>query len=403
MMAVNNAVVNFCKETYQDRFKRYLLVVLVVLGSVLVFTGQEAASPIPGEGFEVVFFYAPGCSHCHEQKPFMERLAGTYPSVDFISHDISSPEELSLLLEMMADMDMEGEPSGPPATIFGGQLFVGWDSEETTGKRIELALQQCLAGNCPEMGGKEPLEKTTLPIIGEVTFADYSLLSLAIMLGFVDGFNPCAMWVLAYLISLIMTLNDRRKIWLLVGTFVFASGVLYFLFMTAWLNAFLLIGYSRPMTVLIGLAALGTGTLNIREFIKTKGAIVCKVGSAESKKKTMARMEKVILSPLTLATIAGIVALAFVVNSIEFLCSSALPAIFTGVLSLSDLPTLHYYAYILLYDFFFMLDDMVIFSLAALAVTSNPGSRYARFCRPFGGAILLVMGVLLLFAPQVLR
>lgn len=280
---------------------------------------------------------------------------------------------------------------------------MGWESEETTGKEIEMALQQCLAGNCPETGSETPDDEATLPIIGKIRLSDYSLPALAVVLGLVDGFNPCAMWVLAYLISLIMTLGDKRRIWLLVGSFVFASGVLYFLFMTAWLNAFLLIGYFRPMTIIIGSVALGAGILNIREFVRTKGAIACEVGDAESRKKTMSRMERVVFSPLTFGTIAGIIALAFVVNSIEFVCSSALPAIFAHVLSLSDLSTFQYYAYILLYVFFFMLDDLIIFGAAALAMTSTLGNRYVKYCRPVGGAILIALGALLLFAPHLLR
>ena len=399
---MKNKLTNFWGKIYQDPFKRYLVTSLVILGAVLLLTGQQPAKPTTNEGFEIHFFYLPDCSHCEEQKPFNEELANTYRSISFIYHDATKHEENALLREMLADIGIKEEPEFP-VTIFGRQAFGGWESEETTGEQIKLALQQCLAGNCPE--GRiieEPKDGVTLPIIGEIRLSDYSLPSLAIILGFVDGFNPCAMWVLAYLISLIMTLKDKRKIWLLVGSFVFASGVLYFLFMTAWLNAFLLIGYFRPVTIVIGLAALGAGTLNIREFIRTKGVIVCEVGDEESRKKTMRRMEKVVFSPLTLATIAGIIALAFVVNLIEFVCSAAIPAIFTHVLSLSNLATLRYYAYILLYDFFFMLDDLIIFGSAALAMTSSLGDRYAKYCKPLGGTILLVLGVLLLFAPHLL-
>jgi len=399
---MNNELTNFCTKIYHDPFKRYLVISLVILGAVLLLTGQQPAKPTANEGFEVHFFYLPDCSHCEEQKPFNEELANTYPSISFIYHDATNHEENALLTEMLAAIGVKDEPVFP-VTIFGRQAFGGWESEETTGEQIKLALQQCLAGNCPERGIiEEPQDEVILPIIGKIRFSDYSLPSLAIILGLVDGFNPCAMWVLAYLISLIMTLKDKRKTWLLVGSFVFASGVLYFLFMTAWLNAFLLIGYYRPVTIVIGLAALGAGTLNIREFIRTKGAIVCEVGDEESRKKTMTRIEKVIFSPSTLATIAGIIALAFVVNLIEFVCSSALPAVFTYVLSLSHLSALKYYAYILLYDLFFMLDDLIIFGSAALAMTSTLGDRYAKYCRPFGGTILLVLGVLLLFAPRLL-
>ncbi len=399
---MNNKLTNFCRKIYQDPFKRYLVISLVILGAALLLTGQQPAKPTTNEGLEVHFFYAPGCSHCEAQNSFNIKLAKAYPSLNFIYHDISTSEGSALLSEMLPNVGVETEYPETPVTIFSGLVFSGWESEGTTGEQIEAALQQCLAGNCPEIATEEPSDETTLPIIGKITLSEYSLPSLAIILGLVDGFNPCAMWVLAYLISLIMTLKDKRRIWLLVGSFVFASGVLYFLCMTAWLNAFLLIGYFRPVTIVIGLAALGAGTLTIREFIRTKGAIVCEVGDEESRKKTMRRMEKVVFSPLTLATIAGIIALAFVVNLIEFVCSAAIPAIFTHVLSLSHLSTLRYYAYILLYDFFFMLDDLIIFGSAALAMTSTLGDRYAKYCRPLGGTILLVLGVLLLFAPRLL-
>ena len=393
---------NFLRRTYQDLFKRYLVIALVILGVVLLFTGQEVAKPTTGGGFEVHFFYLTGCSHCEEQKPFNEKLANTYPSVNFIYHDATKPEESALLGEMLASVGVKVEPTFP-VTIFGGQAFEGWESEETTGKEIETALQQCLAGNCPETGSQGPSDEITLPIVGKIKTSSYSLPTLAVILGLVDGFNPCAMWVLVYLISLVATLRDRKRIWLIVGSFVLASGVLYFLFMTAWLNAFLLIGYFRPVTIVIGLVALGGGILQVREFIETKGAIVCEVTDEESRKKTMTKVQEIVSSPLTLGTIAGIIALAFVVNSIEFACSAAIPAIFTQVLSLSNLPTLQYYGYILLYDFCFMLDDLIIFGTAAFALTSNLGDRYAKYTRPVGGTILIILGALLLFAPHLLR
>ena len=398
---MNNKLTNYLRETYQDRFKRYLIISLMILGVVLIFTGQEATKPTGGEGLEVHFFYLPGCSHCDEQKPFNEKLANTYPSIDFIYHNATKPEESALLSQMLTSMG--ARKAGFPVTIFGEQVFSSWESEETTGKEIEDALQKCLAGDCQETQSQKPKDEIILPIIGKVIPSEYSLPALAAILGLVDGFNPCAMWVLAYLISLIITLRDKRRIWLLVGSFVLASGILYFLFMTVWLNAFLLIGYFRPLTIVIGIIALGGGILSIREFIKTKGAIVCKVEDEESRKKTMSRMEKVVFSPLTLGTVVGIVALAFVVNSVEFVCSAAIPAIFTHVLSLSNLSTLQYYAYILLYCFFFMLDDLIIFSSVAFAMTSSLGDRYAKYCRPIGGAILVILGALLIFTPDLLR
>jgi len=356
---VYNRVTSFLRNTFQDRFKRYLIISLIILGIVIGFTSQGTSGT--GEGFEVHFFYLTGCPHCEEQRPFNDKLAQKYPSIQIVEHDAATPQGSTLLSEKLEELGIEDEPEFPITiiTISENQVFIsgwvsgGWESEETTGRAIEEALQQCLAGNCPPPAGEEPGHKIVLPLIGEIVLGDYSLPALAVILGLVDGFNPCAMWVLVYLISLIATLRDRKRIWLIVGSFVLASGVLYFLFMTAWLNAFLLLGYVRPVTTVIGLVALGGGILQVREVIETKGAIVCQVTGEESRQKTMTRIQKIVSSPITLGTIAGIVVLAFMVNSIEFVCSAAIPAVFTRVLSLASLTTFQYYGYILLYVLFF--------------------------------------------------
>ena len=396
---MHKRLIGFLRNAFEDRFRRYLIISLVILGVVLIVISQQAAERLPGEGFEVHFFYVDGCSSCEKQKPFNEELAARYPSISLHYHN--ALDEAALLRKMLDDRGIDRTPP-VPVTIFENQVFMDWDSEEITGTAIESALQQCLAGECPPPTGQEPGSGIDIPVFGRIVFADYSLAALAVILGLVDGFNPCAMWVLVYLISLVATLKDRRRIWLIVGSFVLASGVLYFLLMTAWLNLFLLIGFLRPVTIVIGLVALGGGIWQIREFIKARGEVVCEVTGEESRAKTMARMKKIVSSPITFATILGIIALAFVVNSIEFVCSAAIPMVFTQVLALSNLSTFQYYGHILLYVIFFMLDNLIIFGSAAVALTSSLGVRYAKYSRPVGAAILIILGVLLLFAPRLL-
>ncbi|MFA6284266.1 MAG: hypothetical protein WCT30_00640 [Desulfurivibrionaceae bacterium] len=246
-------------------------------------------------------------------------------------------------------------------------------------------------------------ETVSLPVFGAIRLADFSLPVLAMLLGLADGFNPCAMWALVYLLSLLVSLQDRRKIWLLVGSFVLASGVLYFLFMTAWLNVFLLLGYLRPLTLAIGAGAVVIGVVDLRAFMLTRGAPVCPVGSTDFKKRTMGRMERLVAAPLSLISILGVVALAFTVNAIEFACSAGLPAIFTHTLSLRQLSPPQYYGYILLYDFFFMLDDLLIFSLAAFTLRTTMAGGYVRYGKLAGGIVLVGLGLVMLFAPEMLR
>ncbi|MHA1549958.1 MAG: glutaredoxin family protein, partial [Alphaproteobacteria bacterium] len=193
----------------------------------------------------------------------------------------------------------------------------------------------------------------------------------------------------------------RKKIWTIVGTFIAASGILYFLFMTVWFNAFQLMGQVIWVQRLLGLGALYLAFVSLRDF--WRGKVECEVGNLKSKQKTRKRIQNIIDAPMNIALFFSIVALAFTVNAIEFACSLGLPAIFTGVLAQADLTQLGYYGYIALYDLFYMLDDVVIFSLAAIAVDKFVGDKYVKYCKLGGGIILIFLAALLLIAPEMLR
>jgi hypothetical protein len=390
------------QSLWQEPFKRYLIVGLVLLFFFLFFS-ERRAGEVSTDKSEVHFFYHPNCNHCRAQESFNEELMQRYPTVSWVCHDTSIQKESELLQTLAAEKGIPQAELGVPATFIGDRYFIGFASAETTGREVEGALQAFAALRASSAVPTDTGRMLRLPIIGEIDPLGFSLPLLAVVLGLVDGFNPCAMWVLVYLISLMTTLNDRRRVWILAGSFLAASGILYFLFLTAWLNAFLFIGYMRPVTLLVGVFALGAGILSVKEFMETEGPLVCEVGDTESKRRTMVRVERLVSSPLTWATTGGIIVLAFAVNSIEFVCSSAIPAIFTQVLALSSLSGWQYYGCILIYDFFFMLDDLVIFGLAAVAVNSAFGERYSRLCRLIGGIILSALGVVLVFFPRLLR
>ena len=401
-------------------FQRGLIVTLVILAIILL-VQPATQPPADADNQAIDFYYLPTCQHCAAQKLFHTELLAKYPNLTIASHDVTGPTESSKLSATAQRFGIEVK--GVPFTVIGDHYVVGFEGEASA-REIEEAVQVFLGlkGGLPRDGvdGSGPggnastgatctlgngscaitSQTIALPFFGAIDVAAVSLPLLAVVLGLVDGFNPCAMWVLVYLISLILTLNDRKKMWLLVGSFVLASGILYFLFMTAWLNVFLLLGYFRPLTIVVGLGALGVGLNDLNAFRK-KGALVCAVGGP-SKKKTLHRIEQIVRSPLTLTTVIGIIALAFVVNSIEFVCSSALPVIFTHILALAGLPVWLHYGYIALYVLFFMLDDLIIFSLAAMAVTTATGQKYAKYCKLIGGIVLVAIGILLAFAPHLL-
>jgi glutaredoxin len=349
---------------------------------------DDSATALPSHIVHI--FYHPECPHCHDAIAFLEKQEGL-PKTRKL--DVTSTHGQHLVTEAISEFGLQSTQLGVPLIVYDRKWRIGFDTAETTGKELLAWLKEGSA-NHPDHA---PSESIDLPLFGEISLHDTSLPVLTIMLGIADGFNPCAMWVLVYLISIVAGLQDRRKIWWLVGTFVTATGVLYYLFMTAWLNTFLLVGDTRPLTLLIGLSAIGFGINHLYELIRNRGQVACHVGDIESRQRTIGKIRAVINAPIGLSSIMGMLGLAFAVNAIEFVCSAALPAIYTHTLSLMELSTVSYYLYILLYVIFFMLDDLVIFALAAFAVQKVIDSRYAAYSRAIGGILLVGLGGWMLF------
>lgn len=371
----------------------FRIALAVVLGVVFALL-QFASLPPPASSLaweddgRLHVFFLPDCPHCHDAIAFLK----AQPNVDFVLHDVSTSANLALLT-MVADQHRIPEGDlGVPLFVRGSRYLIGFESADTTGRELLALAADATRSARPDSN----TSRIRLPLLGEIDASRYSLLALTALMGLSDGFNPCAMWVLVYLISLIAGLQEQRKIWWLVGTFVLASGIWYFLFMTAWLNTFLIIGYVRPLTQLVALVAIGFGVNHLFELALKRGLIVCEVGDIAQRRQTMQWVRELVAAPVGLASLVLVIGLALSVNAIEFVCSAALPAVYTHMLALTDLSTGQYYSYIALYVMFFMLDDLVIFGFAAFAVQKVVDTRYAAVSRAVGGVVLIGLGVWML-------
>jgi glutaredoxin len=370
-----------------------VLLALVVAAAFIALQLKPATAPQDAaalawehDGQLHVFFQA-DCPHCHRAIKFLK----TQPGLSIELHDVATAAGGNLLERVVSELGIDEAEIGVPLFVFGRRHLIGFDAPENTGREL-MAL---IAGT-PGWKAPDRLVTIRLPIFGEIDPSHYSLLGLTVVMALADGFNPCAMWVLIYLISLIAGLKERQKIWWLVGTFVLASGILYFLFMTAWLKTFLIFGYIRPLTQLIALTAIGFGVSHLYELAWNRGAVTCEIGDVEQRRRTMQRIRDIVSAPIGLTSLVLVTGLAFAINAVEFLCSAALPAVYTHLLSLMDLSTSAYYGYIALYVFFFMLDDLMIFGLAAFAVQNVIDTRYAAVSRGAGGVALLGLGLWML-------
>ncbi len=358
-------------------------------------------------------FWSLGCPHCRLEKEFLAKLEAQYPQVRLHTYEItSSPENYELLQKVARQLKIN--VTGVPVTVIGDRYFIGWLDETTTGAAITAAVQGYLTGPYTDLVGNLaankvspvlPAEKLipetiTLPVFGKIHTRNVSLPLFTIMMGAVDGFNPCAMWVLVFLIGLLVGLGDRRRMWLLGGTFIAVSAGIYFLFMTAWLNLLLFLGFIFWVRILVGIVALGAGYYNLKEyFISSPG--VCKVTSSEKRQRVFQKLKDITQQQKFWLAVGGIVALAFVVNLVELICSASLPVVYLQVLTMNNLSAWQYYLYILLYIFIFMLDDLIVYiaAMTTLQVTGLTG-KYSRLSHLLGGLAMIIIGFLVIIKPE---
>jgi len=347
---------------------------------------------------EINFFYSAICPHCKAEEKFLDEMEKKYPEIEIKRYEVlSHPENQEILKDFYGKYQVpESEQGWIPVTFTPNRYFIGFN--EQTSKEIENCLKECL-------GEREGIpQKIKIPFLGSFDISRMSLPVLTIAIGAMDGVNPCAMWILLFLIALLVNTRSRKRIWLIGGVFIFTSWLFYYFILAAWLNLFLAISYVNLTRILIGAFALGTGIWQIKNFI-TYHPGVCKILGLKTKIAAglKERAEKIVASPFTFAIIGGLILLALGVNLVEFFCSAGLPAIYTRILTLSQLSTLSYYLYLLLYTFIFMLDDLIIFSLAIVTL-SRVGftEKYNYWATLIGGLLILILGILLILKPEFL-
>jgi hypothetical protein len=275
---------------------------------------------------------------------------------------------------------------------------VGDILKPTDNKTPEPVVTSTVPAVKEDKGGLPEVLK--LPVFGEIKIKNVSLPFLTLAIGLLDGFNPCAMWTLVFLITLLLNMQNRKRMWILGGAFIFVSGFVYFLFMAAWLNFILFVGFISWVRLIIGLVAIGSGIYNLKEYWKNKNA-VCVVEKSEEKKQTFDKLRQATQNKNFWLALGGIVLLAAAVNLVELVCSAGFPAIYTQVLTLSHLPAWQYYLYLVGYIFFYMLDDMVVFIIAMVTLRlTGTSNKYTRASYLIGGALMLLLGLLLIFKPK---
>ncbi|REJ72841.1 MAG: hypothetical protein DWQ34_28440 [Planctomycetota bacterium] len=278
-----------------------------------------------------------------------------------------------------------------------------------------LPLPVPIPEDAEDSGGAPPLPPVApapqkvdtifLPIVGEVRISDLGMPLFTIVIGLVDGFNPCAMWVLLFLLSILVNLKNRWKIIAVAGSFVFVSGVAYFLFMALTLNVFELVParYERVLHATLGVIALVIGSIHVKDFFAFKKGVSLSIPES-AKAGIAARVRAIVMAENLMGAIIGAMTLAVLINLIELMCTAGLPALYAEVLASRDIEGWGKYGYLLLYNLAYMFDDAL---MVAIVVTTLDKTRLqekqGRWLKLLSGVFVLALGLIMLINPDLLN
>ncbi len=398
----------------------------------------------------IYFFWQEGCPHCALEESFLQELSQKYP-INIYSFEIrNNHSNQRLYLEACKVFDLK--QFATPTTFIGSEQVIGFMNDSYFRNQIKDYVVDCISYGCEDKlynlfknfspsirfqqdnisyscsgesscsinsstfansfdsnlsSSQNTSDFIVVPLLGKLRISKISLPIFTIVIAGLDSFNPCAMWVLTFLLTLLIYSESRKKMLFVGLIFVFASAFIYFLFMTAWLNLFLLIGYTYLLRILVGIVAVLMGVVDLKDSFWFKKGLSFTIPDSV-KPKLFKKMRKIVKDVkyselISLSVVVGTIALAVTANLVEFACTAGFPAIYTRVLTLRHLPLLTYYLYLIVYNIIYVVPLLVIVLVFSLTLGAHKFSeRSGRIMKFIGGLLMLILGLLLIFKPDLL-
>lgn len=371
------------------------------------------------ELIDVYIFYSSSCGHCKAAREFLKEYQKEKETIHINYYEVTHNKRNAEIFDNVKDV-LDHPSMSVPYIVIGSEIIVGYG--ENTGDEIANIIEYYIKNDYIDVTGKiingeitkdniseyinkeETVvgDKVKIPILGEVDVKNVSIPLLGIVMGLVDGFNPCAMWILIFLISMLINMKDRKRMWILGISFLLTSALVYALIMGAWLNIVINFTQVRWIQIIIGTVALVGSIINFKSYyLERKKDAGCQVVDEKKRKKIISKIKKFTTEKSFILALLGIILLAASVNIVELACSAGLPVLYTNILAINNITGLSAIFYIILYILFFLLDDLIIFIVAAITFkVTGMTTKYTKFSHLIGAIIMLVIGILMIVKPE---
>lgn len=373
------------------------LALLALLVAGLVAAGPAAATAVKDtDEVTLTLFHGEGCPHCAAEREFLAGLAQRHPGLTVELYEVWNDEANRDRLAA-AEARLGFEATGVPVTIVGEQVWIGFD--EARGAAIEAAVATALGEST---AGLSPPPSTTVevPGLGAVDVGASSLVVSTLVIGFVDGVNPCSLWVLSVLLAIVLHSGSRGRVLLVGSVFLGITTAMYGLYIVGFYSALDYVGELAWIRLVLAAIAITFGVLQLKDGLYP-GVGPSLSLSPGRKPGLYQRMRAVASADRGLpAVVAGTAALAVGVSLLETPCTAGLPLLWTGLLAEQGVTTAAAVSLFALYMLVFLLDELVVFAVAVFALRATKlQEKHGRFLKILAGSVLLTLGLAMLLAP----
>ena len=407
-------------------FRFLFLMFFLVTCCGLTFAQPVLAQSSAAEQHKVVIylFWGDGCPHCAAAKPFLNELTHRYADVELRAYEVwYVAENQEIFKKMTAAYGFE--PHAVPTIFIGNQYWEG--SSDQIGQEIEAVVKYCEENGCPDRGigvipglkNPQPENQVTapnqsvqqslsdtidLPVLGPVNLAAQSIWVSTALISFVDGVNPCSIWVLTMLLAITLHTGSRKKVLIIGLIFLTVTAGVYALFIAGLFTVFTVANFVGWIQLVVALVALFFALVNIKDYFWYKEGISFTI--SDSKKPGIyQRMRRLVDASQSFWGLAGAtVVLAAGVSLVEFSCTAGFPVLWTNLLVSQKVTALTFVLLLLLYLFIYQLDEMVIFFTAVYTLKSSKlEEKHGRILKLIGGMLMLALAVVMLVNPTLMN
>ncbi len=346
----------------------------------------------------LLFFYGAECQHCANERPFLVGLEARYPrlAIEYIEvwHDGGNRQRLR---EVAAQLGFH--PAGTPVTVLGDQYWVGFDS--AIARSIEAAVVAALGGREAQLAVRRTVD---VPVFGAVDVADAPLVVSSLVIGFVDGVNPCSLWVLSVLLAIVLHSGSRGRVLAVGSVFLMVTTAMYGLYMTGMYSVLDYVGHLTWVRLAVAAVALVFGVIHMKDFFWFKEGPSLSIDDAQ-KPGLYRRMREVAAADKSLpAMLGGTVALAVGVSLLETPCTAGLPMLWTNLLATQAVPLATAAVLFAVYMSVFLLDELAVFAAAVLTLrATRVQEAHGRLLKLLSGTVMVTLALAMILMPALLE